>query len=195
MRKFSLFAFLVVAPAAAYAGPVIGGPAKALLTASAGASCTGNGQVGDPDTGSALTGRVNDVFYFSSFTATSAGTVNYAHVKFSANSGTNKFAIYDSGGNRLAFGSANGGSGTGERIDFTLNTSVCLTGGSVYYIGVTSTDTSYSLFQDTGTGARRTIAMSASSDPAATLDVGSSTLQNGSQQYIMTVNNITNAYQ
>lgn len=115
----------------------------------------GDGVIGSTDAGSNNV-RAANAFFCTQVTPTTAGNVSYGHV-YIANGSSQGFTlgIYDDSGNILAYGNANGIAGPGW-LNIALNTTVEISEGTSYRIGVVSNDPSWNLYNDlTETGARR----------------------------------------
>lgn len=138
---------------------------------------SGDGVIGSSDTDSSVVRGANEFFY-NEITPTTAGTVSYGKV-YVQNHGTSgiTIAIYSDGstGNRLAYANTTVATNTAQWVVLALNTSVTLSAGVTYRIGVVSNDPSWNLYNDTSFagGVREKITMTYATTPPATADFSS----------------------
>lgn len=98
-----------------------------------------------------------DTAFFSSFTTTTAGSVQYGHMYVvDGNNNTVCIALYDSSGNVLAYASGAAGNNTSQWVNVDFGTPVTLSAATTYWLGYQpSTSTVLTVGLDSGTGAIR----------------------------------------
>jgi hypothetical protein len=105
------------------------------------------GTIGQTTGKTLFEGGANNVLWISSFPALTSGTVGYIHTYLQfGDSQSFTACLFDASGTILAYRNF-GISGNGPSwYDGALNTTVSLTSGTLYYLGVVSNDTVWRMF-------------------------------------------------
>lgn len=110
-------------------------------------AASSGGTIGQTTGKTNFEGGVNNVLLISSYPATTSGNVTHIHAYIQFGDSQNFTAgIWDSSGNILGYRNfAISGNGP-SWYDGALNTTVSLTAGTLYYMGVVSNDTVWRMF-------------------------------------------------
>lgn len=132
MKKIILICLILLLAIPVSAGNIM------VMKKKSGGEPPSNGVVGQSQANS--DGTFAGTIYFGVFTTTTAGDVNYCHAKVLESGGdTIALAIYDSSGNRLAYGSAVAAATEASQwVNASLNTSVTLTTSTTYWLAASS---------------------------------------------------------
>ena len=156
IRRLLLIVPLLAVSALARAGMVHSGPNKGAIASGA----VANGVIGNLTDNDSTAGG-NNLFVFSTFSATTPGQVTHGHFRVDADIGNKMtIALYDINGNKLAEGNMTYATNARAWANAQLTSSYTVAAGTVYILGVVTNDASVSAADKTScASATRYIAM------------------------------------
>jgi hypothetical protein len=114
------------------------------------AAASSGGTIGQTTGKTVFEGGANNILWISSYPATTSGTVGFIHTYIQFGGSQNFTAgIWDASGTILAYRNFFIGDNGPSWYDGALNTTVSLTSGTLYYLGVVSDDTVWRMFYTT----------------------------------------------
>ena len=129
----------------------ISGSSPALVAGATQGGCASDvGYIGQT-VQDASNARVNNVFYYTTFSVTTEGLAQYGHVyTATAGGGGLTFGIYNMEGTLLSQANiASPSNTTGVWQHFGAGTAYCLSTSTTYILGVVSADGTWSIYRDT----------------------------------------------